>query len=72
MIASLAYLIVYLVVLGLVIALLLYLLDAIPVPPPFYNWLRILIIVIGVLVAILILLNFIGIDVGGAPPRLAR
>jgi hypothetical protein len=72
MIGSLVYLVVYLFVLALICGLLLYLNDQLPTPPPFHGWIRLLIIVIGVLIAILLLLNFIGIDLGSAPPRLAR
>lgn len=71
MITALIYLVIYMVVVGLVVWLLLYLVDSIPLPPPFHQVARVAIMVIGVLILILLLLNFIGaLDVGA--PRLAR
>jgi quinol-cytochrome oxidoreductase complex cytochrome b subunit len=70
MITSLIYLVIYIVVLALVLFLLNYLNDQV-VPEPFHRVVRIAILVIGVLIVILLLLNFIGVIDGGAP-RLAR
>jgi hypothetical protein len=67
-IASLIYLMIYLVVVGLVIWLLTYLIDAIPLPEPFHRVARIAVLVIGVLIMIVLLLNFVGLL--EAPPRL--
>ena len=71
MIANLIYLVIYLIVVGLVIWLLTYLVDVIPLPEPFGRVARVAIIIIGVLIVILLLLNFIRLTEGG-PPRLAR
>jgi hypothetical protein len=64
MIASLVGLVIYLIVVGLIIWLLLYLIDIIPLPEPFHRVARIAIMVIGVLIIILLLLQFIGEPVG--------
>jgi hypothetical protein len=65
MITALVYLVIYIVVVGLICGLLLYLIDAIPVPEPFHRIARIAIIVIGVLICILLLLSLI--DGSGVP-----
>jgi hypothetical protein len=71
MITSLVYFVIYLIVIGLIVGLLLYLIDQIPLPEPFHRIARVAVIAIGVLIVILLLLNFIGaVDV--APPRLVR
>lgn len=71
MITGLVMLVIYIIVLGLVIWLLSYLVDVIPLPDPFNRVAKIAIMVIGVLIVILLLLNFIGVLDGG-PPRLGR
>ena len=68
MIAALVSLVIYLVVIGLIVWLLLYLIDAIPVPQPFHKVARVAIMVVGVLIVILLLLNLIGM--GDGMPRL--
>lgn len=70
MISALIYLVIYLVVLGLVIWLLMYLIDTIPLPQPFARVTRIVLLVVGVLIAIILLLNFIGVL--DSPPRMIR
>jgi len=55
----------------LVIWLLTYLVDAIPLPEPFHRVAPIAILVIGVLIVILLLLQFVGAIDDGVP-RLAR
>jgi hypothetical protein len=71
MIGSLIALVIYVVVIGLILWLLNYLVDAVPMEPPFKRVAKIAILVIGVLVVILLLLQFIGaIDSGF--PRLGR
>ena len=70
MIASLVTLVIYLIVVGIIIWLLLYLIDVIPLPEPFHRVAKIAITVIGVLICILLLLQFIGIDSG--VPRLGK
>ena len=69
MIASLIYLVVYLIVIGLILWLLNYLIDVVPLQDPFRRVAKVAILVIGVLIVILLLLNFIGVLEGG-PPRL--
>lgn len=71
MIASLIYLVIYLIVIGLVLWLLTYLVDAIPLQEPFRRVARIAILVVGVLIVILLLLNFVGVLELGSP-RLLR
>jgi hypothetical protein len=66
MIAALVYLTIYIVVLGIVAALLLYIIDAVPIPEPFHRVARIVVIVVCVLILILLLLQFAGLD-GGVP-----
>ena len=63
MIAALIHLVIYLIVIGVIIWLLLYLIDAIPLPQPFHRVARTLIIAVGVLIVILLLLQFVGGDV---------
>lgn len=71
MIESLVYLVIYLIVIGIVIWLLTYLIDAIPLPEPFNRVARIAILVIGVLIVIVLLLQFAGL-MGGGVPRLGK
>lgn len=71
MIASLVMLVVWLIVIGLIIWLLTYLIDAVPVPEPFARVARVAILVIGVLIVIIILLQFAGLMDAGVP-RLGR
>jgi cytochrome c biogenesis protein CcdA len=59
MIAGLIHLVIYLIILGVIIWLLLWLIDNVPLPEPFNRVARVVVIVIGVLVLILALLNFI-------------
>jgi hypothetical protein len=67
MITSLVYLVIYIIVIGLIIWLLLYVIDIVPLPEPFHRVARIAIMVIGVLIVILLLLNFIGAIEPGLP-----
>lgn len=69
MITSLIYLVVYIIVLGLIVWLLNYMIDAIPLQEPFHRIAKIALMVVSVLIVILLLLNFIGVLDGG-PPRL--
>lgn len=64
MITALVHLVIYLVVIGIIVWLLLYLIDVIPLPEPFNRVARICIIVLSVLIVILLLLQFIGVDSG--------
>jgi len=67
MIGTLVYLVMYLMVVGLICGLLLYLNDAIPVPEPFHRVVRVAVLVIGVLIVIFLLLGLID---GSGVPRL--
>jgi hypothetical protein len=58
------------VIVGVVFWLLTFLIDAIPLPEPFARVARIALLVIGVLIVILLLLQFVGVLDAGAP-RLA-
>jgi len=51
---------VYLIVIGCVLGLLLYLVSISPIPEPFKGWLRFAVIVIAVLVLIFWLLSLVG------------
>lgn len=60
MLNTLVYFVIYIVVVGCIIGLLMWLIDAIPVPEPFHRIARIAIIVIGVLIVIMLLLSLVG------------
>lgn len=72
MIASLITLVIYVIVIGLILWLLRYLIDAIPMDEPFRRFAHIAILVIGVLIVILLLLDFIGVLDGSLPRVRAR
>jgi hypothetical protein len=61
MITSLVYFVIYVVILGLIAGLLIWLVDAVPVPQPFNRVAKIVITVLGVLILILLLLNLAGL-----------
>jgi len=63
------YLVISVIVLALILWLLNYLVDNVPMQEPFKRVCKIALMVIGVLIVILLLLNFIGVLDGG-PPRL--
>lgn len=67
MIESLIYLVIYIVVLGLVCWLLLYIVEQLPLPAPFGQVARVVIIVVACLILILLLLQLVG---GVRVPRL--
>lgn len=67
MISALIYLVIYLIVIGLVVWLLIYLVDMLPLPDPFRTVARVAILVVGVLILIILLLNFAGIVAPGGP-----
>jgi hypothetical protein len=69
MITSLIYLVVYIIVLGLIVWLLNYLIDIVPLAEPFNRVAKIALMVVAILIVILLLLNFIGV-IDGGPPRL--
>ena len=60
-------LVVYIIVVGLIVWLLNYLIDNIPMDEPFKRIAKIALMVIRVLILILILLQFIGVVDGGLP-----
>lgn len=70
MIAALIHLVIYMIVVGIIVWLLLFLIDSIPLPEPFNRVARVCIIVVSVLIVVLLLLQFIGADVG--IPRLGK
>ena len=61
MITALLSLVIYIVVVGLIIWMLTYLIDVVPLPAPFNRVAKIALTVVGVLIVILLLLNFIGV-----------
>lgn len=69
MITSLVMLVVYLIIIGLIIWVLLYAIQQIPMQPPFAQVARVVIIVVGCLIAVILLLNFLGVV--GPLPRIA-
>jgi preprotein translocase subunit SecE len=71
MVTSLIYLVVYVIVIGLILWLLNYLVDAVPLQEPFRKFAKVAILVVGVLIVILLLLQFVGAIDGGIP-RLGR
>jgi hypothetical protein len=60
MITSLVYFVVYLLIIGLILWVLIYAVDNIPMPAPFGQIARVVIMVIGALIVILLLLQLIG------------
>lgn len=69
MISALIYLVIYIIVIGLVLWLLNYLIDAVPLQDPFRRVAKVALIVVGVLIVIVLLLNFVGIlEPGGMRP----
>jgi hypothetical protein len=71
MIGSLIYLVIYIIVIGLIVWLLNFLIDAVPMDPPFKRVAKIALMVVSVLIIILLLLQFVGV-VDGGMPRLVR
>ena len=67
MITGLIYLLIYLLIVGVIIWLALYIVSQLPMAPPFNQVARTIIVVIGCLILILMLLNFVGLE-----PRLLR
>jgi len=70
MIGTLVTLIIYLLILGLLMALVFYVIDAIPIPDPFGRFLKIAVIVIACLVVILLLLQMVSGGGGVALPKI--
>jgi hypothetical protein len=70
MIMALLTLIIYLAVVGLLYWLLIYVIDAIPIPDPPARIIKIVAMVILVLIIISLLLNLLGVSTGLDLPRL--
>jgi hypothetical protein len=70
MIGALVYFVIYLLVIGVIAWLLMFLVDYVPVPPPFNRVAKIVIMVVAVLIVILLLLGLVG--EGPSPFRLPR
>ena len=60
MIGALINLIVYLLVVGILIWLVLYVVDNIPLPEPFNRVVRVAVVVLGVLIIVLMILQLMG------------
>lgn len=71
MIPALVTLIIYLLVLGILIALVYYVCDAIPLPPPINRIIKVAVVVIAALVIIILLLNMLGAGSGLSVPKLS-
>jgi len=63
MIGALITLIIYLLILGILIALVYYVVDAIPLPEPINRIVKLTIVVLAALIVIILLLNLIGAGV---------
>jgi uncharacterized protein YhhL (DUF1145 family) len=70
MIGALVTFIIYLLILGLLVALVQWLVRTIPLPEPFARLINIAIVVIAVLIVILLLLNLAGMGGGIDMPRI--
>lgn len=60
MIASIVNLVIYLIIIGCIFGLLLYLVSISPIPEPFKGWLHFLLVAVGVIILIFILLGMVG------------
>ena len=70
MIGALVTLIIYLLVLGILIWLVYYVVDAIPLPDPINRIVKLAIVVICALIVVVLLLNFLGVGVNLNVPRI--
>jgi TRAP-type C4-dicarboxylate transport system permease small subunit len=70
MIGAIITLIIYLLVIGLLYWLVLYVIDAIPIPDPPARIIKIALMVLMVLVIIVLLLNLLGVGTGLDVPKL--
>jgi hypothetical protein len=70
MISALVTLIIYLLVLGLLYWLVIYVVDAVPIPDPPNRIIKIALMVIMVLIVVVLLLNLIGVGTGLDLPKL--
>lgn len=60
MLGALVSFVIYVLILGVIIWLLLWLIDYVPVPQPFNRVAKVVVVVIGVLILILLLLGLVG------------
>lgn len=70
MIAGLINLIVWLLVLGILVAVVYYVVDAIPLPAPINRIVKVVCVVLVALVVIMLLLNLIGVGGGIDVPKI--
>jgi hypothetical protein len=70
MISALVTLIIYLLVLGLLYWLVIYIIDTVPIPDPPARIIKIALMVIMVLVVVVLLLNLLGMGTGLDLPRI--
>jgi hypothetical protein len=71
MIAALINLIVWLLVVGILYWIVVYVIDAIPIPDPPNRIIKLVLIVVIALTVILMLLNLVGVDAGMHLPKVA-
>lgn len=62
MIETLVMLVIYIVVLGLVASLLLYIIGIVPIAEPFKQWVKVFVLVVCALIVIVLLLQLIGVN----------
>jgi len=70
MIPALINLIIYLLVAGILIWLVLYVVDAIPIPDPLNRIIKLVVVVLACLIVILLLLQVLGVGTGMSLPTL--
>jgi hypothetical protein len=59
MITALVYFVIYILVIGMIVWLLLYAVDAVGLPEPFHRVAKAVIIVVAIIIVILLLLQFV-------------
>jgi small basic protein len=72
MIGALLNLVIWLLIFGILYGLVIWLIANIPIPEPFANWARIIIVVIAALAVISILLSLAGVSGGFDLPRIVQ
>ena len=68
MIAALINLIIYLLIIGILYWLVVYIVDAIPIPQPANRIIKLVLVVLLALIVILLLLQTLGVNVAGPLP----
>jgi len=61
---NLITMLIYLIIVGVIIGLVYYIVDAIPIPQPLGNIIKVVAVVIGCLIVILTLLQLVGVGPG--------